>query len=102
MADQAAETSGHRSRLRQRLFDGGGKALLDHELSTIRKEANEASEELTHAMNAALEDLRKADAVWPSAGALHVLPSLQSRLAFLQKWQAQLREALLRLEIGEL
>src|SRR5436190_23438335 len=32
MADQAAETSGHRSRLRQRLFDGGGKALLDHEL----------------------------------------------------------------------
>src|SRR6188472_3441549 len=32
MADQAAKTSGHRSRLRQRLFDGGGKALLDHEL----------------------------------------------------------------------
>lgn len=24
--------SGHRARLRQRLFDGGGKALLDHEL----------------------------------------------------------------------
>ena len=32
MADQPSNASGHRSRLRQRLFDGGGKALLDHEL----------------------------------------------------------------------
>ena len=32
MADQPSTASGHRSRLRQRLFDGGGKALLDHEL----------------------------------------------------------------------
>ena len=36
MADQPTGTSldgsGHRARLRQRLFDGGGKALLDHEL----------------------------------------------------------------------
>ena len=32
MADSADDSSGHRSRLRQRLFDGGGKALLDHEL----------------------------------------------------------------------
>ena len=32
MADSAANTTGHRARLRQRLFDGGGKALLDHEL----------------------------------------------------------------------
>src|SRR5688500_14591149 len=33
-ANNLGETSGagHRSRLRQRLFDGGGKALLDHEL----------------------------------------------------------------------
>ena len=77
------------------------RALLDHELSTIRREANEASEELMQAMNAAMDDLRKADGEWPSAGALQVLPALQSRFAFLQKWQAQLREALLRLEIGE-
>jgi DNA repair protein RadC len=32
MADQPSNASGHRSRLRQRLFEGGGKALLDHEL----------------------------------------------------------------------
>ena len=32
MADQPSDSSGHRSRLRQRLFDGGPKALLDHEL----------------------------------------------------------------------
>ncbi len=32
MADSADISSGHRARLRQRLFDGGGKALLDHEL----------------------------------------------------------------------
>jgi DNA repair protein RadC len=32
MADQPSTASGHRSRLRQRLFEGGGKALLDHEL----------------------------------------------------------------------
>ena len=32
MAERPDDTSGHRARLRQRLFDGGGKALLDHEL----------------------------------------------------------------------
>jgi DNA repair protein RadC len=30
--DSADNSAGHRGRLRQRLFDGGGKALLDHEL----------------------------------------------------------------------
>ena len=30
--NSAGQSSGHRARLRQRLFDGGGKALLDHEL----------------------------------------------------------------------
>ncbi len=32
MADRPTDASGHRARLRQRLFDGGGRALLDHEL----------------------------------------------------------------------
>jgi DNA repair protein RadC len=32
MADRPDDSRGHRSRLRQRLFDGGGGALLDHEL----------------------------------------------------------------------
>ena len=32
MADSSDNSAGHRARLRQRLFDGGGKALLDHEL----------------------------------------------------------------------
>ena len=32
MADSAEYSAGHRARLRQRLFEGGGKALLDHEL----------------------------------------------------------------------
>jgi len=30
--DSVSDSAGHRARLRQRLFDGGGKALLDHEL----------------------------------------------------------------------
>ena len=32
MADQPNPSSGHRARLRERLFDGGTNALLDHEL----------------------------------------------------------------------
>jgi len=32
MADASSDGSGHRSRLRQRLFEGGPEALLDHEL----------------------------------------------------------------------
>lgn len=32
MADQPSDAEGHRSRLRERLFEGGEKALLDHEL----------------------------------------------------------------------
>jgi DNA repair protein RadC len=32
MADDIPSATGHRARLRQRLFEGGGKALLDHEL----------------------------------------------------------------------
>ena len=32
MADAPTDASGHRARLRQRLFDGGAGALLDHEL----------------------------------------------------------------------
>ena len=32
MGDIAADASGHRARLRKRLFEGGAKALLDHEL----------------------------------------------------------------------
>ncbi len=32
MADQPLDGSGHRARLRQRLFEGGPDALLDHEL----------------------------------------------------------------------
>jgi len=31
-SDASGHTTGHRARLRQRLFEGGGKALLDHEL----------------------------------------------------------------------
>jgi DNA repair protein RadC len=32
MGDSTTDGSGHRARLRKRLLDGGGKALLDHEL----------------------------------------------------------------------
>jgi DNA repair protein RadC len=32
MAEQSTDAAGHRARLRKRLFDGGPKALLDHEL----------------------------------------------------------------------
>ena len=32
MGDLSSDASGHRARLRRRLFEGGPKALLDHEL----------------------------------------------------------------------
>jgi DNA repair protein RadC len=32
MGDKAPDASGHRARLRERMFEGGEKALLDHEL----------------------------------------------------------------------
>jgi len=32
VTDQPSDSNGHRARLRRRLFEGGGKALLDHEL----------------------------------------------------------------------
>lgn len=32
MGEQSTEAAGHRARLRKRLFDGGPKALMDHEL----------------------------------------------------------------------
>ena len=32
MSDNPSNASGHRARLRQRLFEGGTKVLLDHEL----------------------------------------------------------------------
>ena len=32
MAEQPTDAAGHRARLRKRLFDGGPKVLLDHEL----------------------------------------------------------------------
>ena len=32
MADSTDHSAGHRARLRERLFEGGGEALLDHEL----------------------------------------------------------------------
>jgi DNA repair protein RadC len=32
MGEQPTDAAGHRARLRKRLFDGGPKALLDHEL----------------------------------------------------------------------
>jgi DNA repair protein RadC len=32
MGDMPADATGHRDRIRQRLFEGGPKALLDHEL----------------------------------------------------------------------
>ena len=32
MGEQSTDAAGHRARLRKRLFDGGPKALLDHEL----------------------------------------------------------------------
>ena len=70
------------------------------DLASARFEAQAADKQLQDAMDLALGDARKADGSWPSEAALHALPALQARLAFLEKWQAQLREALLRLDIG--
>ena len=70
------------------------------DLASARSDANAAYKRLQEAMDMALEEVRKADGSWPSEAALHALPALQARLAFLEKWQAQLREALLRLDIG--
>jgi hypothetical protein len=70
------------------------------DLASIRVEAHAASEQLRQAMDAALRELREVDAAWPSEAGVRELPALQARLSFLEKWQAQLREALLRLDIG--
>ena len=74
-------------------------ALLDGDVSGLKHEANCAGEQLNQAMTAALAELRRLDAVWPSDSALRAAPTLQARLTFLEKWQAQLQEALLRLDI---
>ena len=70
------------------------------DLLPIRKEAHQASEQLKLAMDTALLELREADAAWPSPSATRAAAALQSRLTYLEKWQSQLREALLRLDIG--
>jgi curved DNA-binding protein CbpA len=70
------------------------------DLASGRTEAKAADKPLQDAMDLALAEVRKADESWPSEVARQALPALQARLAFLEKWQAQLREALLRLDIG--
>jgi curved DNA-binding protein CbpA len=76
------------------------RALLDQELAQIRRDCSAAEDRLTAAMTRVIERVRELDRAWPSPASADELPRLQSRLAFLEKWQAQLREALLRLDIG--
>ncbi len=76
------------------------QAVAKTELAQLRSDAGKVHDQVAIAMRSALDELRVLDAAWPSHAAVHELAALQARLTFLEKWQAQLRETLLRLDIG--
>ena len=94
MADQLSNASGHRARLRQRLFDGGGKALLDHELveyllalAIPRRDTKEQAKALIaryggigRLLEADPETLRKEDLTDGMIGALMIAKATAQRL----------------------
>jgi DNA repair protein RadC len=94
MADQPSNASGHRARLRQRLFDGGGKALLDHELveyllalAIPRRDTKEQAKALIaryggigRLLEADPETLRKEDLTDGMIGALMIAKATAQRL----------------------
>lgn len=75
------------------------RALLASDQTAHRHDLESALAALAAAEAAALAELRALDAAWDShdADTRPVLAAAQQQLAFLAKWQAQLREDLFRL-----
>jgi len=76
------------------------RAIVESELPGIRQAATSLCDQIEGVMDGVLDELRTLDAAWPSIESLPALAALQVRFSFLEKWQSQLREALLRLDIG--
>jgi curved DNA-binding protein CbpA len=90
-------------RWNQRHAKGGSaleRAVLSAELAQIRRECEAGRDRVSASMERAIQHLQEADRLWPSPASREALPPLQARLSFLEKWLTQLREALLRLDIG--
>ena len=76
------------------------RALLGAEEAAARATADRARAALDVMRSAAFETLRELDAEWPSESTRAALPELHRRLAFLSRWDEQLREAALACELG--
>jgi curved DNA-binding protein CbpA len=74
------------------------RALLTGDEASVRGTAATARALLDTARAEGLEELRVLDTAWPAPEARAGLPALYSRFAFLEKWDAQLREASLSLQ----
>jgi curved DNA-binding protein CbpA len=73
------------------------RALIAGEEAGVRSTATAARNALDASRERALEELRAIDAQWSAPEARAALAALHGRLAFLEKWDAQLREAALPL-----
>ena len=94
MGDPPTDASGHRARLRRRLFDGGPRALLDHELveyllalAIPRRDTKAQAKALINLfggigplLNADAETLRRAGVSESVAGALKIAEATALRL----------------------
>jgi len=69
------------------------RALLAGEEATVRSTAAAARSALDASRARALGELRALDAHWPALEARAALAALHGRFSFLEKWDAQLREA---------
>jgi len=82
---------------RRNLAEGSvARALFSRELGEVRLEAAKVGMMLAPEHARAVADLESADAAWPDVSAL---AALLRRFVFLGKWQSQIQEAMLRLEI---
>lgn len=76
------------------------RAILAEEESAAKAAAREARALVETRLAEALEELRAFDAKWPAPRAHTALAELHIRLAYLTRWDEQLREAALQCEIG--
>lgn len=76
------------------------RALLAEEERAAKAIALETRTTLDKRLTEAFEELRMLDAKWSSTRALTGLAELYTTLAYLTRWDEQLREATLQCEIG--
>jgi curved DNA-binding protein CbpA len=76
------------------------RSLATVGVDKARRSAEGIGFQLDAAYQAALGELARLDAEWPSPAAKAALPALHARFAFLTKWRDQLRESLLQLQLS--